>query len=97
MFAGYSWYKIISLFKKYEKLPIYEVILDDFSTSYFYRGAVYYKVNINCNGIIKKVDTNPYFSNSFMSVCCPSEYNNKKVVGLYDEKKDKLYVIKLLN
>ena len=53
MFAGYSWYKIISLFKKYEKLPIYGVILDDFSTSYFYRGAVYYKVNINCNGIIK--------------------------------------------
>ena len=46
-FMLYSYSKMRYLLKNYENMQIYEVKLDDISTSYMYRGAVYYTVTIN--------------------------------------------------
>ena len=54
-FMLYSYSKMRYLLKNFENMQIYEVKLDNISTSYMYRGAVYYTVTINN----KKVDTNP--------------------------------------
>ena len=92
-FMLYSYSKMRYLLKNYENMQIYEVKLDDISTSYMYRGAVYYTVTINN----KKVDTNPIFSSSFLSKYLLNEYNNKTVIGLFDESLNKFYVIRKIN
>ncbi len=89
-FTLYSYSKMRYLLKNYENMQIYEVKLDDISTSYMYRGATYYKVTINN----KKVDTNPIFSSSFLSKHSLEDYNNKTVIGLFDEALNKFYVVK---
>lgn len=76
-FMLYSYSKMRYLLKNFENMQIYEVKLDNISTSYMYRGAVYYTVTINN----KKVDTNPIFSSSFLSKYLLNEYNNKTVIG----------------
>ena len=85
------------LLNNYQNFNAYEVVLDRFSTSYAYRGAIYYTVNILDNGVRKNVDTNPYFSNYLFSKFIPQDYNNKKVIGLYDSHKEKFYIIKKVN
>ena len=92
-FMLYSYSKMRYLLKNYENMQIYEVKLDDISTSYMYRGAVYYTVTINN----KKVDTNPIFSSSFLSKYLLNDYNNKTVIGLFDESLNKFYVIRKIN
>ena len=92
-FMLYSYSKMRYLLKNYENMQIYEVKLDDISTSYMYRGAVYYTVTINN----KKVDTNPIFSSSFLSKHLLNDYNNKTVIGLFDESLNKFYVIRKIN
>ena len=92
-FMLYSYSKMRYLLKNYENMQIYEVKLDDISTSYMYRCAVYYTVTINN----KKVDTNPIFSSSFLSKYLLNEYNNKTVIGLFDESLNKFYVIRKIN
>ena len=92
-FMLYSYSKMRYLLKNYENMQIYEVKLDNISTSYMYRGAVYYTVTINN----KKVDTNPIFSSSFLSKHLLNEYNNKTVIGLFDESLNKFYVIRKMN
>ena len=92
-FMLYSYSKMRYLLKNFENMQIYEVKLDNISTSYVYRGAVYYTVTINN----KKVDTNPIFSSSFLSKYLLNEYNNKTVIGLFDESLNKFYVIRKIN
>ena len=92
-FMLYSYSKMRYLLKNFENMQIYEVKLDNISTSYMYRGAVYYTVTINN----KKVDTNPIFSSSFLSKYLLNEYNNKTVIGLFDESLNKFYVIRKIN
>ena len=89
----YSYSKMRYLLKNFENMQIYEVKLDNISTSYMYRGAVYYTVTINN----KKVDTNPIFSSLFLSKHLLNEYNNKTVIGLFDESLNKFYVIRKIN
>ncbi|MCH5172457.1 MAG: hypothetical protein J1F31_06495 [Erysipelotrichales bacterium] len=93
-FALFSYSKMRYLLKNYQKFNSYEVVLDKVSTSYAYRGAIYYTVTINDKDLSKKVDTNPYFSSSLMSKFSCEDYNNKKVVGLYDDNMDKFYIVK---
>lgn len=93
-FSIFSYSKMRYLLKNYKKFNSYEVILDKVSTSYAYRCAIYYTVIVNNDGLSTKVDTNPYFSSSLMSKFSCEDYNNKKVVGLYDNKKNKFYIIK---
>ena len=81
------------LLKNFENMQIYEVKLDDISTSYMYKGAVYYTVTINNS----KINTNPIFSSSFLSKYLLNEYNNKTVIGLFDESLNKFYVIRKIN
>ena len=80
-FMLYSYSKMRYLLKNFENMQIYEVKLDNISTSYMYRGAVYYSVTINNS----KVDTNPIFSSSFFSKHLLEDYNNKTVIGLFDK------------
>jgi hypothetical protein len=97
IFCLYYYLKMKYLLKNYEKMKCYETILDRPSTSYEYRGALYYTVVINDSGVSKQVSTNPYFSSSFTSIYHPEDFNNKKVIGLYDAEMDKFYIIKKIN
>ncbi len=95
--AFFEYRKNQYLLKNYKNFSIYEVLLDNFATSIGYKSCVYYKVKIDVFGCMKIVDTNPYFSDSIFSKFSPEDYNNKKVIGLYDEYKNKFYIIKLKN
>lgn len=90
----YYGYKMNYLVKNYNKFYMYEVVLNEVSTSYFYRGAVYYCVKFEHNGKSIYVHTSPCFSSHFLSKIKLEEYNNKKVMVLYDSDLDKVYVIK---
>ena len=92
-FMLYSYRKMRYLLKNYENMQIFEVKLDNISTSYMYKGAVYYTVTIND----KKVDTNPIFSSSIFSKHLLEDYNNKTVIGLFDKALNKFYVIRKIN
>lgn len=89
--------KMSYLLKNYNKFSSYEAVLDNFNMSYLYKGAIYYSVKINIEGNYIVVDTNPYFSNSLFSEISLRDLNNKKVVGLYDDKLNKFYVIKKID
>lgn len=60
-FSIYSYIKMRYLLKNYQKFNSYEIVLDKVSTSYAYRGAVYYTVTINEEGLTKNVDTTIIF------------------------------------
>lgn len=92
-FALYYYFKYRYLLKNYRNFNSYEVILDTVATSYSYKASIYYTVTINHNGKIKKVDTNPYFSSTIFSKFSPEKYNNKKVIGLYDDNLEKFYIV----
>ncbi len=93
-FVAFYCYKMIYLLKHYAEFNSYEVVLDNVSTSYAYRGAVYYTVTINDEDFTRQVSTNPYFSSGIFARFTPEDYNNKKVIGLYDSQMDKFYIIK---
>ena len=80
--------------KNYMNFSCHEVVLDKVVTSLMTRGSVYYKVTIYDGNVKKEVDTNPYFSNYLFSKFLPEDFNNKKVIGLYDSQMDKFYIIK---
>jgi len=93
-FVAYYGYKMLYILKHYAEFNSYEVMLDNVSTSYAYRGAVYYTVRINDEGVTRQVSTNAYFSSSIFAKFTLEDYNNKKVIGLYDSQMDKFYIIK---
>ena len=96
-FCLFDYCKLRYLLKNYKRFYSYEAVLDNVSTPYWYRGAVYYTVVINGNGLSKKVRTNPCFSSQFLSKFKPEDFNNKKVVGLFDEETDRFYIIKIVD
>ena len=83
--------------KNYMNFSCHEVVLDKVVTSLMSRGSIYYKVTIIDENTKKEIDTNPYFSNYLFSKFLPEDYNNKKVVGLYDKNENKFYIIKKVN
>ena len=83
--------------KNYMNFSCHEVVLDKVVTSLMSRGSIYYKVTIIDENTKKEIDTNPYFSNYLFSKFLPEDYNNKKVVGLYDKNEKKFYIIKKVN
>lgn len=93
-FALYHGYKMRYLLKNYEKFGVYEVMLDQVSTSYSRRGACYYTVTIRYDGQTRKACTQPYFPSRIFAQFPLEEYNNQKVIGLYDDRLDKFYVLK---
>ncbi len=95
--ALFYYNKIRYLLKNYQRFNSHEVILDKVSTSYAYRRAIYYTVTVHDEGVSKNVATNPYFSSSFMSKFTCEDFNNKKVVGLYDDERNKFYIVKKVN
>ena len=93
-FAVFYFYKMIYLLKHYTEFNSYEVVLDRVSTSYAYKGAVYYTVTVNNSGASIQVSTNPYFSSGIFARFTLEDYNNERVVGLYDSRMDKFYIIR---
>ena len=89
--------KIRYLIKNYQNFNSYEVILENLSTSFAYKGSIYYTVKIVNEGVTKTVETNPYFSSLLFSKFTPEDFNNKKVSGLHDEINEKFYIIKKVN
>lgn len=83
--------------KNYMNFSCHKVVLDKVVTSLMSRGSIYYKVTIIDENTKKEIDTNPYFSNYLFSKFLPEDYNNKKVVGLYDKNENKFYIIKKVN
>ena len=96
-FVAYYGYKMLYILKHYSEFNSYEVMLDNVSTSQMYRGAVYYTVTINDEGVTKQVSTNAYFSSGMFAKFPLEDYNNKKVIGLYDSQMDRFYVIKRID
>jgi len=80
--------------KNYKSFDAYEVVLERVSTSWNYRGCIYYSVDIKGPNFNKSVDTNPYFSSGFLSKFLPEDYNNRTVIGLYDENQNKFYIVR---
>ncbi len=85
----YYLYKNKYLFKNYHKFKSYIVVLDHPYNSYSYKRSTYYTCLIEDNYIKKNVCTNSCFSNDNIE-----EFNNQKVIGLYDDVLEKIYVIK---
>lgn len=69
-------------------------MLNTFSTSNQYRGAVYYIVEITDENLNKINLKTVIFSDLFISKFKIVDYNNKDVIGLYDPNKKKFYLIK---
>ena len=86
-----SGYKMRYLLKNYQNFKLYEVKLDNISVGL--RGQVSYYVTFVHEGKRKNISTNACFS-GVMSDFTVEEYNNKKVLVLYDDKKEKVYVIR---
>ena len=93
-FVAYYGYKMLYILKHYSEFNSYEVMLDNVSTSQMYRGAVYYTVTINDEGVTKQVSTNAYFSSGMFAKYPLEDYNNKQVIGLYDSQMDRFYILK---
>ena len=93
-FVAYYGYKMLYILKHYTEFNSYLVMLDNVSTSQMYRGAVYYTVTINDEGVTKQVSTNAYFSSGMFAKYPLEDYNNKQVIGLYDSQMDRFYIIK---
>ena len=93
-FIFYFLYKYLKLFKYLEDYIIYEVTLDKPSTSFMYRGSVYYTITFitEANEKITR-DTRPLWSSSILASFSLEEYNNKKVKIAYNENLDCLIVL----
>lgn len=95
-FSGFYFYKYKRLFRNLEDYQIYEVMLDKPSTSWNYKGAVYYTISFKIdNGNIITKDTLPIWSSSLMSVASLEDYNNKKIKIAYSDKEDEIIVLGL--
>lgn len=86
----------VYLLNHFEEFTQYEVVLDRVATGNLWRnrGSVYYIVKVANNGSTISVDTSPCFSSNAFSKFTCDDYNNQKVIGLYDENLHKFYVIK---
>ncbi|MDE7161624.1 MAG: hypothetical protein K2N65_02565 [Anaeroplasmataceae bacterium] len=92
----YDYKKVMKLFQTAEP---YIVILNQPSTSFFYRGAVYFKLKFTTkNGVTVTVDTQPMWStyNDYYLEEY-NKYNNKEVEILYNETEDRAIVLGLKN
>ncbi len=92
-FIIYYYSKARYLIKNYENFTLHTVMLDRPSTSWQYRGSIYYSVMIEAEDGRHQVDTSPIFSNGFYGLFDLGEYNNQSVRVLYDSERDRAYVI----
>ncbi|MDE6660814.1 MAG: hypothetical protein K2J93_03190 [Anaeroplasmataceae bacterium] len=93
MIYTYTDYK--KVLKLSEQAELYDVILDHPSTSWGYRGAVYYTVRFQTNDRENiTADTKPLWS-SLPGVFPIEEYNNKKIEILYHKEENRVIVLGL--
>ncbi len=82
------------LFLHRRDYEIYEVLLDRPTTSFWYRGCVYFTVDIDTKsgmGIYRK--TKPIWSDHPLSKFKAWEYMNSKIHIAYDEERDKMIIL----
>ncbi len=92
-FAIYYFVQANYLVKNYKSFSLHQVELTQIKTSYGHRSSNYYTVQMDVNGVQKSVDTSPMFSGAFFSPVNLEDYNNQKVWALYDQQKDKVYIV----
>ncbi len=90
-------YRMWYLKKHQHRFTYHEGRLHKPFNSVYYRGAVYYSVRINVNGEDIRVNTNPMFSSFIRTDLSLKEYNNRTVGLLYDDKANRVYVVKKLD
>ena len=93
VFAIYSYIQYRLLFRDLEKLVKCEVVLNNPHTSYNYRSAIYYTVQIIIDDKNISCDTKPFFSSNFFSEFQLDDYNNKKVTVAYNPITNKIITI----
>ena len=82
------------LFVDYQHYDVYEVTLEQATTSLVYRRAVYYTVCFRTkNGEFINCDTKALWSDSIGSLFCVAKYGNVKVKIAYNADKNKLVVL----
>lgn len=96
-FMLYYAFKIRYIMKNYLNFSVHKVFLSEVSTSYMYRGSIYFTVQIEVGNYIKNVNTNPCFSSFIFEKFPPRDYVNSEVIGLYDEQLDKFYIVKKID
>lgn len=96
-FALYDYSKARFLVRNYKNFKQHEAVLDNPQTSYWYRGAIYYNVRIKDDNTSVLAQTNACFSGMLFSKFTLEDYNNKKVVGLFDPESERFYVVKKVN
>lgn len=95
-FVLYYTYKYFSLFKDLEQYEVYEVILDKPSTSYLYRGAIYYTVSFETiKGERITQDTKPFWSSAIFASFQLEDYNNKKIKIAYNANTETMITLGL--
>lgn len=92
--ALYAFCKAKKLLRNYIFYSQHEVQLTSPQNSYLYHGSIYFVVKVKVSTCSLWVKTNPCFSSLLFSKFKLYAYNNRKVVGLYDNVTDKFYVIK---
>lgn len=88
--------KMNYLKRNYTHMKAYVTRFDSFATSYMFRQSIYYEVTLKDENknVVEKCQTSPMFSSSFISACSPDEVNNENMIVLFDEKKEKVYVVR---
>ena len=87
-------YKYVKLFCNLSDYEVYEVMLDKPSTSYWYRGAIYYTVTVPLEqNRFVEVNTVPLWSSGAFASCSLEDYNNKKIRVAYDKGQGRLLVL----
>ncbi len=90
----YETVRYFMLFLHRKDYEIYEVLLDRPTTSFWYRGCVYFTVDIDTKsgiGIFRK--TKPLWSDYPLSKFKAWEYMNSKIHIAYDEERDKMIIL----
>ena len=96
VFVLYYAYKFFCLFKDLEQYEVYEVFLDKPSTSYLYRGAIYYTVSFETmKGEKITQDTKPFWSSGIFASFQLEDYNGKKIKIAYNANTETMITLGL--
>ncbi len=88
-FALFYLYQYRILFRGLEAYTVYTVTLDRPSTSYWYRGAVFYTIRVEN----RDIETLPLWSSGSLAKFPLEAYNNKTVKVAYSATLEKLIVL----
>ena len=91
LFEGYQIYRVIHLLSGKKRMPVYEIKLD--KVNYYLNGKIpVFAGRIKTESGYKVIETNAIYKLKHVEI-----YENHKAKVLYDEKKNRIYIITLLD